>query len=127
MSRVEYIRNRLFIDGINCKFDKDDTCQCSTPGCPSRVKVVTAINAFGKKEAVAVANVLFEHHWHDETNESVKNKRKRIAAEVRMLTEKADGWEEIAAQHARMKEKITLEGLGIHSDLFNKKVEKTTP
>ena len=124
MSRIEYIRNRLFIDGINCKFDKDDTCQCSTPGCPYRVKVVTAINAFGKKEAVAVANVLFEHHWHDETNESVKNKRKRTAAEVRMLTEKPDGWEEIAVQHARMKEKITLEGLGLHSDLFKKKVEK---
>ena len=65
MSQIQYIRSRLFIDGINCKFNKDNTCKCSTPGCPYRVKVTTGTNAAGKKAAVGVAQVLFGHHWHE--------------------------------------------------------------
>ena len=91
MTQVEYIRSRLFINGVNCKFDKDDTCQCSTQGCPYRVKVLIARNAAGKKEAIGVAKVLCEHHWHDDTKEPIKDRRRRIEAEARVISSKGPG------------------------------------
>lgn len=127
MSRIEYIRSRLFIDGINCKFNKDDTCKCSTPGCPYRVKVTTRTNASGKKEAVGVAKVLFDRHWHDVTNitnESVKDRRRRIATERCVISTKGVGWEEMAERHAIMEAKVLREAAGVYSELTKLKVEK---
>ena len=124
---VRYFKSRLFIDGHNCKFNKNNVCRCSTPGCPYRVEVATLGSTHGKKRVASVVRVTFPHHWHGGPKEHMKERRKRIVHEKALIERKGEGWEALKEQHDAMQRQVERESAEKMSHLREKLAVEASP
>ena len=102
---VSYIGDHLFIDGINCRRHYGPYVQCTTKGCPFRVKVSLSRDEESGRERVGrVEGVVFGIHWHrgaDDTESSADLKR-RLLAEIDAISRNAPGSDELRRQFEEM-------------------------
>ena len=122
---VRYFKSRLFIDGHNCKFNKNNVCRCSTPGCPYRVEVATLGSTHGKKRVASVVRVIFPHHWNGGPQEHMKERRKLVVQEKALIERKGEGWEALKAQHDAMRRQVERESAERMSHLQEKLAVET--
>ena len=124
---VRYFKSRLFIDGHNCKFNKNNVCRCSTPGCPYRVEVATLGSAHGKKRVASVVRVTFPRHWHGGPQERMKERRKRIVHEKAHNARNGECWEVLKEQHDAMQRQVERESAEKMSHLREKLAVEASP